>query len=196
MPPVEATRTVRVSPYGTYGTQTWACVLHGYYDADATAADLADDIATAFSANLLGALDSEVTMTGANYVDLSGDNGESGPVPSWTGPVSGGASGAGSPGNVAYLLHWGAPGTRRQRNGRTYLPGVPDAAVNENGLIDSSYFDGLEGRQEDFFEQVNSGGNGVLAILSKTSAGGHIARVVSSYSVDPRVATQRRRLRR
>lgn len=181
---------------GTYNDHTWANVFHGRYLGSHTAEEAATVMAEAYLDNIPGALDSNLSVTSANFVDLGTELGVSGPIPGVTLPTAGGASGPGQPPNVAYLVHLAAPGTRKQRSGRMYLPGVPRDAVSETGAIDSTFFGGLRDRLDDFYDAANAGAVAVLGILSKTTGGGYECRTVTDIFPDHVAATQRRRLRR
>lgn len=195
MAPIIAPDVVRLSIEGTYNGRTWANVFHGVYTGGATAEELATDMQLAWAANLSPAIDSSVTNFTASYVDLGTELGVSGEIP-WDGPTSGGYSGASCPPNVAYLLSLKALGTRKQRNGRMYLIGVPEAAVDEAGAVDSTFLDGLTSRCEDFYEDIGLGGHGHLAVLSKATGDDYEGRTVTEVVPSNLVATQRRRLRR
>lgn len=196
MAPVISPTTARISIGGAYNTHTWANVMHARYLGSFQADDIATVVAQAWLDNILPALDSNVQVQFANYVDLGTELGVSGPIPDLTLPVSGGSSGPGQSPQVSYLLHLNAPGTRKQRSGRQYLTGVPRDAVTESGSVAESFFDGLQSRSDDFLEACSEGDVGYLAILSKTTGGGHEGRTVTAITVDGLAATQRRRLRR
>jgi len=196
MAPIIAPTTVRISIAGSYLGTTWANVMHARYVGGATAAEAATAVTNAWIDDLLPALDSNVTAESFNYVDLGTELGISGPTPGVTGTLTGGSAGAGSPANTAYLLSLEALGTRKQRNGRMYLVGVPEAATDEAGVVDDDFLDGLQDRADDFFADSAASGDATLAVLSKSTGDDYEGRTVTGITVSNRVATQRRRLRR
>lgn len=97
--------------------------------------------------------------------------------------------------NTAYLLHKRTEAVGPGRNGRMYLPGVPDDKVNNIGVVGQAELDALNAAAADWLadftdndlgQPVVNHGSGVA--LSGTSD-------IVSLEFDAVCATQRRRLR-
>lgn len=195
MAPVVAANGVRVTMSGTVAGRAWANVIHGITTGAGTEVALATDLANAYTENIMPFLAPVVQLTAANFVDLSSLDGASGPVPGWVGPVSGSNTGQAAPPNVCYLGHLYSGGTRTQRNGRIYLPGVLETTVNDGGELTESQQTGCTAVMQDMLEEVAGGDNGEWAVLSKGSLEDYVVRAIAETGCDRLVATQRRRLR-
>ena len=186
---------MRVTMSGTVGGRPYANVLHGIVTGAGTEVGLATDIANAYTENIMPFLCPTVQLTAANFVDISSLDGASGPVPGWLGPRSGENTGEGAPPNVCYLGHLYSGGTRTQRNGRIYLPGVLETTVNGSGELTESQQTGCTAVMQDMLEEIVAGDNGEWAVLSKGSLDAYLVRAIAETGCDRVVATQRRRLR-
>lgn len=147
----------------------------------------------AYTAGFCPAMSSHVSVQSCSYVDLrtlSGDSGTYTP-PS---PVSGAGSDVANPPNVCYLINWTAPGGRNTRNGRSYIPGVTDAAVDAFGVVDDDYIDDLVTALDTFTDALQVG-ELALGVVHRTDADSGEIRTITAWAPDAKVATQRRRLR-
>lgn len=103
----------------------------------------------------------------------------------------GAVSGSCDPPNTAWLIHKiTATGGRRGR-GRMFIPGVFAANTNDAGVIDSGTFTALTSSWDAFYEDLVSN-NVPPALLHSDSTPPY---AITGLTVDPVVATQRRRLR-
>jgi hypothetical protein len=195
--PVVAANTYRVSITGTINSaQNWANVFHVQrLGATPPAVDeAAQFVQDAYAANFLPNMDAMVLCDGTAYVDLSSTSGDSGILP-WTADPDGGAlSGTSLTPNVAALIHWPATGNRQQRNGRTYLPGLPAAQVFETGLLATEWVAQLSAAATDFIADLQDA-DLALSVLSVSGDVG-TPRAIGSGQCDGRVGTMRRRNRK
>lgn len=153
-------------------------------------------------------------FTGAAWIDLDSEDGETG----FQGPIAGKpTSGTGvlamQVPSVAMLIHKECGHTRRQRNGRLYLPGVLESAVDDAGNLTPAFRDGVSDMFEDFRDNLTDltdlpGASTAWRVVHVT---GHTGTPVPGYPngypnewnsttitrcvCDTKVATQRRRLR-
>lgn len=103
------------------------------------------------------------------------------------------------PQNCAYLVH---KNVAFGRPGRMFIPGPQDDLVSNAGVISNteiSIVTTMLTTLKADLEAVTVGGlNPILAIMSKNRApvAGYAVKEVSSLTLDPRIGTQRRRLRR
>lgn len=129
--------------------------------------------------------------------------------PSQTGPSAEFAAGVtgtivadSPPPNVAYLIHKVTADGGRAGRGRVYHPGVQESVVNDSGALTQSLIDAFNAMLTGFRDDVAAA---MLALTGLTSglvllhgAGAPISTPspITSLTIDSRVATQRRRLRR
>lgn len=114
-----------------------------------------------------------------------------GPVYEFTGTATGNQSAESVTPNVAALVQKrGVLGGRANR-GRFFLPGLAEGSVTAGGLLESGYMANLQDAVDDFFA-ATAVTLGDHVILHSTSSD---PTIVTSTPVDPKVATQRRRLR-
>lgn len=197
MAPLIVPNGIRVSISGFQtGSHPWACVFGGKVDVAGDAETLAHDIADAFLGSLFENCTNSTSVEAASWVDLRTEDGDSGPVPDLDLPANGLNTEAGGALQVAYLIHWAVPGGRNTRPGRTYLPGVAEASVAPGGALTGDLPGDIISSITSFLAACSSGGNGDLAVISNPTTGDPVARVVTAGTLDPVVATQRRRQRR
>ena len=192
--------TLRVSLYGGISGRSWASVLDFVKNTaigTGDAADQASNVVSQFQISVLPGLTSNVTLTGANYVDLSSATGESGSVGVDAGhSATGGTNGAATTPQVCFLAQKTAAGRRGQRKGRWYLPGVAEAAVDAAGVLDPAEQASHQSTLDDFVTGVGgTGDEWALAVVHRTSATSGTATSPSTLILEAKVATQRRRLR-
>lgn len=173
---------------GIVGEAIWTLGFDN--NAGDTASDIADDVqALLASIDYLDLLSSSVDVTGVRVKlgpDATGPQAVSGPV--GTGSVGGNAA----PPNIAALVHKNTALGGRQGRGRLFVPGLAEAALDANGLLESAY----AGTMETFFIGLAAS----LVLSNKPPMLLHADALsptaIDSMPVDARVATQRRRLRR
>lgn len=104
----------------------------------------------------------------------------------------GGASGSAStPPNTAALFKKNTIEGGRKNRGRSFWPGVAESDVNASGQMIGASFDAFAGRVEDYFDALVAEDVPMYILHNDSSA----PTEVTSLVLDPRVATQRRRLR-
>lgn len=175
--------------------------------------DQAELLLDAWSDNMLISQVNDVSASKVSWVDLDSATGSTGEVTTgrdevW--PQNGTGISDPMPGNVSVLYQKILTGASRdRRNGRLYLVGTGEdstAPTDPNNLT-AATVTALNTRAANFLAQVTSEGGGpldyvskfvVVHILTRDSLGnpltGDSAEVVS-FVVNPRLATQRRRLR-
>jgi len=160
-------------------------------------------------------MSNDFSFTGCRYLDLDSTDGTGGFSPPVVGhPVNSGGSTAQAPPNVCMLVHKQCGHNRAQRNGRMFLPGAAENEVANDGTLTTVARTAWTGNVEAFRADVASG---VFFPPATTSwrvvhVAGHTGSPlpgypngkpnawsssdISSVSVDTKVATQRRRLRK
>jgi len=152
-----------------------------------------EDIADIFDgADLEGLMNTSIALTGV--LVKYGPN-STGPSGLFTASINGTGSSDGMSSNVAYLIHKNTALGGRAGRGRMFMPGVQEGEVDHQGDVDPTFLGLLNTRWSTF------GANMAIADLPLVllhAAGSPISTptVVTSLTVDARVATQRRRLRR
>lgn len=126
---------VRFALNGTiFGTRPWTNI----WDVDILGdiSNPRDEIAVAYAATIYDvwegsiglSVSEDVVLTDIGYVDLDSELGTSGNVPPPGGePVAGAQTGEPSPANVSVLVTKQTASVRGDRNGRMYVPGLPEA---------------------------------------------------------------------
>lgn len=196
MAPLIVPNGIRVSINGETGTHPFSCVYGGLVTGLGSGLGLAQDIANSWIDNILPNLCDDVSFKGATWVDLRSTSGDSGPVPDLPGSTDGGNSDSMTSPAVCFLVHWQVPGGRNTKNGRSYLPGVSEAAVGPSGVLSGS---GIVDLQDDiltFLQDVTEGDNGDVSVISVPRDGTPASRSIVTGVLDTTVATQRRRQRR
>jgi hypothetical protein len=186
---------IRVSVKGTQPAGTWANVFHIIdLGASSSTEALAQSFVDIFANEMMTHVTAQWVLTSGDYVDLSSSAGDSGTVNRTGGPKAGEAGGFGAPPNTAVLIKWDAVGGRAQRGGRTYLGGVDEDQLQTNGDLTSGLVTNYEDDVELFLAALATA-DIALVINSKTGEATYAPRTITGFSIDPRVATQRRRLR-
>jgi hypothetical protein len=161
---------------------------------DNNAADSATDVATNVSAALasLGYLDILSTSVTVDEVRVKLGPDSTGESASDFPSLSGTVGGQAAPPNLALLVRKNTALGGRRGRGRCYIPGLPEFALDQNGLVVSSIIT----IAQDFF--TDWGGAMVLASkpLHLLHGDATSPTAISSLVVDGKLATQRRRLRR
>lgn len=188
--------TYQLSVYGTVAGRNWANVFHvlklGASPPDVT--DAAEQIMAAYCTNLLPNMHGDVSVVGCNFVDLDSSSGDSGTSTARPSGHTGGISGDMTPVNTCFLVQWAASGGRRYRNGRTYLPGVPEGAVNNAGGVSTTYQTDLGVGTNNFITELFDD-DLQLCVVSKATEVDWVPRSISHGQIAPVAATQRRRMR-
>jgi hypothetical protein len=108
------------------------------------------------------------------------------------------------PQNSAYLFHKRTPQPGRRGRGRMYVPGIPEAEVSSVGALSPGALGAAQQRATDFLLRFNPS-SGALVNVQMVVLNSYqqsfigpkpLPAVVNSLTIDPIIATQRRRLRR
>lgn len=157
---------------------------------------------TAWQQKIIAGLGSQVTFTGCRWIDLDSLGGQSGFVGPQSGqPTVGGLGGAQLAPQVAALVHKNCVHSRSQRAGRWYLPGLAESDTDDSGNLVSVALTRIGNITHDYRAQVNALGGPFIAtvamrVVHKTGPSSWNSTDIDSFSVDSKVATQRRRVRK
>lgn len=149
--------------------------LHGFYDA----ADFHTECPSSI------ALSSVMVKFGPD---------STGPSGIFTGAVTGTGSTATAP-NCSWLVHKNTPNGGRAGRGRLYLPGVEENAVGVDGDMDDTTQALLQASFDAFWTAIG-GSTFSPVVLHGEGSPLSTPSVITSFTVDGKCATQRRRLRR
>lgn len=106
-------------------------------------------------------------------------------------------TGAQPPPNVALLVRKVTEGRGRRRQGRMFMPAMlSETAIDPNGQVQASALTYLQGRMDGFLGDLEDGGLS-MRILHNDEGQSAVPppTEVTALRVEPKVATQRRRLR-
>lgn len=169
---------------------------------------LVPGVVTNYQDNLAAFLHSAYTFTGATWLDIDSLDGTGGFEPAHSGhPVHGSDASTLLPPQVCFLIHKNCGHNRAQRNGRSYFPGVAETNADNAGVVlpatANALRDAAEGFRTDIRDMTSTSFESVaLRVVHVTDHDPDTGRPnawsssdVDSCSADPRVATQRRRLR-
>lgn len=145
-----------------------------------------------WASNIMPFLNSAVALTnthvkfGPNTTGPAADNG--------TTQAGTGATAGMSP-NVTFLVHKATLFGGHAGRGRMFVPGVAETSVDQAGQLDGGTVTALQGG---FDGLLNDLGTALLIPVLLHSAGSPLTTpsTIVDFTVDPKVATQRRRLRR
>lgn len=132
------------------------------------------------------ALDLQLQETRAKF----GPN-STGPFGLHTENISGGVSGGTFPPQVAFLVEKRTAAGGRSGRGRLYLPGIIETLADNGGNIALAVLTGWEGILDDWLADIEAVSTGMFLLHTASSD----PTKVTKLSLDPKVATQRRRLR-
>lgn len=168
----------------TYPGVTTLGVQAGTIDEDNL--ELLGDVLDAFTNQTFSSAIDDITATlKVGPVDLG---------PSFTIPVdgTGGVSGAPASPQTALLIRKGILNTSGRRWGRMFLPSPPETSVADRGLLTSGALSAYQSAANDLYASLV----GLNFTPQVYREGISDPDVVDFLAVQPRVATQRRRLRR
>lgn len=166
-----------------------ACTVGFDNNGSRTAAEAAEDAGTIFADTLLVGLTDDVTFVNCHVKLGPNDTGAAG---DFAFAVDGSGSENSATPNVAYLLRKVTASGGRRNRGRMFLPGVAETAVNNSGVINAGALTDQQGRADSFFDDMAAADMPLELFHTETLA----PTLLTSLAFDPRVATQRRRLRR
>ena len=174
---------------------------------EAAATAVAPDVVKVYQENVCANLPPGTGFLGSTWIDIDSEDGITGftgPQPGQ--PTHGGTGIAFAPPNVNILAHKICSHTRGQRTGRMYIPAVPEASVDEAGVmlpatvtLWNNYLNGLRTDLADLsataFESVAWRVVHVDGHAPDGTPNAWNSSDISSIAVDGMAATQRRRLR-
>jgi len=175
-----------------------ANIVHVQREEDDPAAS-ARDVLNNWQDHMRNEVPNNYVIDGARYRDRNVADGVVGFLPPDPAKGSvGGASGAATSPNVAVLVHKNCETTAGKRKGRLYLPGAPEAEIDEDGMLSTTLKTAWTTALNDFYAGLSGAGGNQLVVVHFTGASDVSGEksIVTSLTVDPRVATQRRRLRK
>lgn len=170
--PNGAAVTYGIAVGGSWTPAVAAETLHGYF-------------ATHLMPNLVNAI--AVRSTRVKF----GPN-ATGPFGDYTDVVAGSVVGPQCPPNTAYLIEKHTQLGGRQGAGRFYLPGCAEADVADGGTVNGTRVDAIVADLEAWLNQMETNLHAMVLLHNSSLT----PTPVTSLSVDPIVATRRRRLRR
>lgn len=151
-----------------------------------------DDLSETFLPYWVAGIGSAYSYVGCDaYINFGGDRLVFSSV-AGAGPGTGGANSV--PQNCAYLVKKITAAGGRTGRGRMYVPGVPDAVVENNGAISSATLSGMNGSLPTWLSNMN-GVTGIDQCVLLHSLVGDVPNDIIGLQLDPFIATQRRRLR-
>jgi hypothetical protein len=118
-----------------------------------------------------------------------------GPSGLFTDTITGGVSGDAEAASVAYLIHKNTLFGGRTGSGRSYWPGVPEAGCEGSGALAGTYQSDVQTTFDNYLAELESA---LIPAVLLHAVGSPVSTpyFINALTVDARVATQRRRLRR
>jgi hypothetical protein len=160
------------------------CTFGVFYDGTDLAGD-AEDVITSWGAHVVANLGDRVTFTKFTLRSAEGT------VLDRDVSIAATVSQELVAPNTAYLVRKATALAGRKHRGRMYLPGVTEPSIDSVGQLTSSKVTELQGALNSFVSEAGVA-NFTLAILHNDTTA---PTVVTALTIQPRVATQRRRLR-
>lgn len=158
-------------------------------DATQSATDCAQDLHTLMR-DVVAAMCSVETSLLRTNVKLGPD--ATGPIGTYATTQAGGRSGDSCPPNVAFLVRKATALGGRQGRGRFYLPGIAEGDVDEGGTLSASIRDAASAALGTFHFAASAADVPPFLLHNDSLA----PTAITTYNLDVKVATQRRRLRR
>lgn len=149
-------------------------------------------LAAAWEAEINPSLTNVVTLT---QVRVKFGPDATGPSGDWNGANQGNVSTTGTSSQVTYLVKKGTAFGGRAGRGRMYVPGVPEAQVGSDGDLDDTWVANMTAGFGDFAAVLVANDVTPVVLHGPGSPLGSPT-PITSFAVDGRVATQRRRNRR
>lgn len=182
-------------------TKPMVTVLH-LYRTEKDAVEVAEDVRNNWQDHIVPALPNNYTFDGIRYRDRDELDDSTGfVIPDPAKALVGAGTSESAPPNCSVLVKKRITTTAQKRSGRMYLPPCQENEINEDGTIVASKVTQLNDLLSDFHSGLeDAGGLGALdqyiCVVHKVEspAESPISRV-TAFTVDPLLATQRRRLR-
>lgn len=164
-----------------------------------TANDIAEELADAAEAELFPIVSGAVSMV-ATEVRWQNTALPNPPVIGISSEAATGGDAASTilPQNSAYLVHKRTATGGRGGRGRMYIPGIDEAKVDNLGNITTAALGLWNTALDDWLAAIQATSSVVDMVVLHDSEGAHAGddpRPVTDLQMDPRIATQRRRLR-
>lgn len=148
------------------------------------------DVLNNWQDEIMDLLMNNYTLEGARYIELI-DGGETGDVaPDPAKNLTGQRAGTAAPPNVAYLVHKHIASHRGVHQGRWYVCGAADGDLDENGELAGSIQTDWATKLDAFWSGIDDADKHPSVVHFDGSADD-----IESFSLDPVVATMRRRVR-
>jgi len=164
-------------------------------DAEASARDVLNN----WQDDMMSVMMNNYSIVGAHFRDRNSDPGVVGFIgPDPAKPLTGAKADASMPPSVSMLVHKNGTFSVGHRKGRLYVVGIAEVEADEDGVISAGSLAPRQTAVNAFFAGLSGAGGNQLVVVnfdSPTDAVG-AKTIVTSMSVDGRVATQRRRLRK
>lgn len=157
-----------------------------------TPLEVAEEVALAWAAGMNTLQTNQVTLSS---VLVKFGPTSTGPSAEFGCNIPGTVSNPTAPPNVTFLVKKLTPNGGRQGQGRMYVPGVGEGFINQDGLIDATQLTTWRTQVDGFLGDLTAGGL-VPALLHAEGSPISAPYLVTSFFLDNKVATQRRRLRR
>lgn len=166
-------------------------------DSVGSAGDFVDEMATTWVTNLRSSTTTAVTLVGTEGLFYDGTHEHS--LAHDVGDAGTGGTGV-LPSNCALLVAKNTDFAGRKFRGRMYWPSMlAEGNVDINGIIDSSVVTALQGHFDAVFTALDGVSGASPALLHDKVTDGVLddtpATLLSSFTVKPKIGTQRRRLR-
>ncbi len=149
-------------------------------------------------------------FTGSDWIDLDSTTGATGVLgPAGGHPIVGTNPPPYAPHSVCYLIHKNSTAHRGQRQGRAYIPNIPEGKVGDDGILDGTFRSSIQTLMEAWRTQVGSytypastANPAALRVVHVRKPAPDDATTwvwssttVNSLTCDPLAGTQRRRMR-
>lgn len=118
-----------------------------------------------------------------------------GPAALWSGNQPGFETTDQEAPQVSALVHKNTPFGGRTGKGRMYLPSIPSTYVSNNGVVNSGWISSRNADLESFFDKLVAD-DVPPALLHSPDSPVAAPILITSLTLDSKVATQRRRIRR
>lgn len=157
-----------------------------------TAADAASDARDAWNTEVMPVLNQDVVLTNTHV--KFGPN-TTGAAADAAGSTPGAGSNTGMTPNVTFLVHKTTLFGGHAGRGRMFIPGLQESSVSEAGILDGGTVTALQTAMDDLLTAL---GTVLLIPVLLHGVGSPLTTpsTIVDFTVDAKVATQRRRLRR
>jgi hypothetical protein len=173
-------------------------VLHVRREEDDPAASARDVLNNWQDHIVNGPIANNYVLQGARYRDRNSADGVTGFLaPDPAKQITGTNTSSTLPPQCALLVHKRVETTATQRAGRFYLPATQENEIDEDGRLSSALITAINANLSTFLDGVSGPDDNELVVVHGTGvdAGEKDVSVVTALTIDPVMATQRRRLR-